>query len=84
MFKTNSLDTAAYLYSQGIDCEIEPLNDSYGEFTFRGKDAAKLAEKFRRGDAVMSLTRYNNARTQLKFLGQKKLTYQRLKANNKL
>ena len=77
MYKTKSLDTAAYIYSQGHDCDVRPMQSSYAEFTFKNKvEAEKLAAKYRRGDVVMSLSKYSNSRIMLKQLGGKALSYE--------
>lgn len=84
MFKTNTIDTAAYSYSQGHDCKIKPLNDSYAEFTFKGKEPIKLAEKYLKGDVVMKLSHYQASRIQLKHLSSKALAVEKQKANGTL
>lgn len=84
MFKTNSLDTAAYIYSQGHDCKIKPLNDSYAEFSFKGTEPKKLAEKYLKGDVVMKLSHYQASRTQLKHLSSKALSVEKQRLNGTL
>lgn len=84
MYKTNSIDEAAYVYSQGLNCSIVPLNDSYAEFTFSDDNAEKLAEKYRKGDVVMKLSHYQSSRTQLKHLSSKELSVAKQKASGTL
>lgn len=71
MYKTRSLDTAAYIHSQGEECRIKPLNDSHSEFCFKGEKAPKLAKKYLAGQVVMSLHKYQYSRTHLKNLANK-------------
>lgn len=79
MYKTKSIDTAAYIYSQGHECKIRPLNDSHAEFTFPSKDAERLAKKYLSGKVIMSLHKYQHSRLQLKILGSKETAVKRLK-----
>lgn len=83
MYKTKSLDTAAYIYSQGHECKIRPLNDSHAEFTFDSKDAERLAKKYLSGEVVMSLHKYQHSRLQLKILGSKENATYKVKQEQK-
>ena len=77
MYKTNSLDIAGYLVANGYECELKRLGPRYCEFKFNETDeCTKLAKKFLKGEAVMSIQKFMYSRTHLKNMSGQEMIHE--------